>query len=161
MQFVTCFIYIPIINAAFDESVEESNVEFGHLFQLFYRLIALTATCAHSSLPRLWPYNVLCFFVHVRWHFNILLLLAFIIHVVYLFRNYCQSVEYVRLCISHIHLLMEYALFHNMLHACYLIQYFNALIASYDLFLLYITIWHMWNVQGFATILVFPKIAFS
>ena len=55
-----------------------------------------------------------------------------------------------------VHLLMEYALFHNMLHACYLIQYFNALIVSYDLFLLYITIYDICeNVQGFATILVF------
>ena len=62
------FIYIPIINAAFDESVEESNEEarlnvllntLGQLFQSYYRLIALTAACTHSSLPRPRPHNVL------------------------------------------------------------------------------------------------------
>jgi hypothetical protein len=65
--------YYWIINAAFKESVEQSNVEarlnallntLGHLFQSFYLLIALTATCTHSSLPRLRPCNIMCFFVN-------------------------------------------------------------------------------------------------
>ncbi len=58
---VLFLFYIPIVNAAFTESVEESNAEarlnvlvntLGHLFQSFYQLIALAATCTHSSLPR-------------------------------------------------------------------------------------------------------------
>ena len=65
---VLFLFYIPIVNAAFTESVEESNAEarlnvlvntLGHLFQSVYQLIALAATCTHSSLPRLRPRNVL------------------------------------------------------------------------------------------------------
>ncbi len=50
-------IYIPIVNAAFTESVEESTAEarlnvlvntLGYLFQSFYQLIALAATCTHT-----------------------------------------------------------------------------------------------------------------
>ena len=61
-------IYIPTINAAFDESVHRTNdcgqlnmlvSNVGNLFQAYYQLIALVATCTHSSLPRPRIQNVL------------------------------------------------------------------------------------------------------
>lgn len=54
-------IYIPTINAAFDESMHRINDDghlnrlvsyLGNLFQAYFQLIALVATCTHSSLPR-------------------------------------------------------------------------------------------------------------
>ena len=61
-------IYIPTINAAFEEAVHQINDDrqlnmlvsnLGSLFQAFYQLIALVATCTHSSLPRPRIQNVL------------------------------------------------------------------------------------------------------
>ena len=54
-------IYIPAINAAFDESIHHMDdskqlnmlvSNLGNLLKAFYQVIALVATCTHSSLPR-------------------------------------------------------------------------------------------------------------
>ena len=61
-------IYIPIINAAIEESISQTYSEQDlnmlvstvcNIFRAYFKLIALAATCTHSSLPRARIENVL------------------------------------------------------------------------------------------------------
>ena len=58
---ISLTIYIPTINAAFEESMHRINDDrqikrlvsyLGNLFQAYFQDITLVATCTHSSLPR-------------------------------------------------------------------------------------------------------------
>ena len=62
------FIYIPTINAAIIQSMDQTCVEeelnmllvtTGAIFQAFYKVMALTVTCTHASLPRSRIHNIL------------------------------------------------------------------------------------------------------
>lgn len=61
-------VYIPTINAAITECMDQTCDEtrlnmliaiMGRLFQLFYKVIALVATCTHASVPRARIHNIL------------------------------------------------------------------------------------------------------
>ena len=58
---VLFFVYLPIINAAIEESMSQNSFECelntliltaGNIFRAYYKLIALVATSTHASLPR-------------------------------------------------------------------------------------------------------------